>query len=289
MPQQIRQITQKSPDFPKILLEIPYPPKTLNVWGKIPKTEHYLSIVGTRKNSAYGEEILRKIITGLAPHNFTIVSGLANGIDSIAHPPALENNIPTIAGLGSGLNRNVLSYSKINLAEEIVSREGAIISEYENNMKATLWSFPQRNRIISGLGKATLIVEAGEKSGSLITARFALDQNRDVMAIPGMVYSANSKGTNRLIKQGAHLVESAEDVLEIYGINFEKSDFSTKKSDFLVTPQEQKIFDSIKEPTDIDTIIRTCKMPSYEVQAVIGLMELRGIIKKVGNEYVKNI
>ena len=289
MHQQILQITQKSPDFPKTLLEIPYPPKLLNIWGKIPKTEHYLSVVGTRKNSAYGEEILRKIIAGLVPHNFTIISGLANGIDTIAHRSALENNMPTIAVLGSGLNREVLSYSKINLVEEIVSRGGAIISEYENNMKATLWSFPQRNRIISGLGKATLIVEAGEKSGSLITARFALDQNRDVMAIPGMVYSANSKGTNRLIKQGAHLVESAEDVLEIYGINFEKSDFSTKKSDFLVTPQEQKIFDSIKEPTDIDTIIRTCKMPSYEVQAVIGLMELRGIIKKVGNEYVKNI
>src|SRR3989344_1153536 len=205
MHQQILQITQKSPDFPKTLLEIPYPPKLLNIWGKIPKTEHYLSVVGTRKNSAYGEEILRKIIAGLVPHNFTIISGLANGIDTIAHRSALENNMPTIAVLGSGLNREVLSYSKINLVEEIESRGGAIISEYENNMKATLWSFPQRNRIISGLSKATLIVEAGEKSGSLITARFALDQNREVMAVPGMVYSANSKGTNRLIKQSAHL------------------------------------------------------------------------------------
>ena len=180
MPQQIRQITQKSPDFPKILLEIPYPPKTLNVWGKIPKTEHYLSIVGTRKNSAYGEEILRKIITGLAPHNFTIVSGLANGIDSIAHRSALENNIPTVAVLGSGLNRGVLSYSKIGLAEEIVSRGGAIISEFENSMKATLWSFPQRNRIISGLSKATLIVEAGEKSGTLEKSMAELSEQFDM-------------------------------------------------------------------------------------------------------------
>lgn len=290
MTQNIQQINPKSPDYPKILHEIHSPPKTLNVWGKIPKTEHYLSIVGTRKNSAYGEEILQKIIAGLSPHNFTIVSGLAVGIDSIAHKSALLNNIPTIGILGSGLDYKVF-FPKQNwrLAEEI-AKNGAVISEYENDKKAEYWTFPQRNRIISGLSRATLIVEAGEKSGSLITARFALDQNREVCAIPGTVYSQNSKGTNKLIKQGAHLVESAEDVLEIYGINFDPDVTSgfTKKSDLLVTPQEQSVLDAITEPTDIDTIIRACKMPSYEVQALIGLMELRGIIKKVGNDYVKN-
>lgn len=286
--QNIRQINLKSQDFPSILREIPSPPKSLNIWGKIPKTEHYLSIVGTRKNSAYGEEILRKIISGLSGHSFTIISGLATGIDSIAHHSALENNIPTMAVLGSGLDRKVISYNKINLAEEIVSRGGAIISEYENNMQATLWSFPQRNRIISGLSKATLIVEAGEKSGSLITARFALDQNREVMAIPGMVYSTNSKGTNKLIKQGAHLVESAEDILEIYGINISRFNLDTRLNLPELSPQEQKVFDSISEPSDIDTIIRACKMPSYEVQALVSFLELRGIIKKVGSEYVKN-
>ena len=285
MPQQIQQISLNSADFPSILREIPSPPKMLNIWGKIPKTERYLSIVGTRKNSAYGEEILRKIIAGLAAHGFTIISGLANGIDTIAHRSALENNIPTIAVLGSGLNRQVLSYSKISLAEEIVARGGCVISEYENSMKATLWSFPQRNRIISGLSKATLIVEAGDKSGSLITARFALDQNREVMAVPGTVFSQNSKGANKLIKQGAHLIESAEDILEIYGINFERK--NTEKIE--LSPQEQKIFESIAEPSDIDTIIRTCRIPSYEVQAVISFLELRGIIKRVGSEYIKNV
>ena len=285
MAQNILQISLNSADFPSILREIHSPPKILNIWGKIPKTEHYLSIVGTRKNSAYGEEILRKIIAGLAPYNFTVISGLATGIDTIAHKAALENNIPTIAVLGSGLNRNVLSYTKIGLAEEIVSRGGAIISEYENNMQATLWSFPQRNRIISGLSKATLVVEAGEKSGSLITARFALDQNREIMAVPGTVFSTNSKGTNKLIKQGAHLIESAEDVLEIYGIEFERK--NTEKIE--LSPQEQKVFDLMSEPSDIDTIIRTCKMPSYEVQAIISFLELRGIIKRVGSEYIKNV
>src|SRR3989344_8773719 len=286
MPQQILQIALKDANFPAILREIPHPPKTLNIWGKIPKTEHYLSIVGTRKNSAYGEEILRKIIAGLATHNFTIISGLATGIDTIAHRSSLENNIPTIGVLGCGLSYDVF-FPKQNwkLAEEIVKRNGAIISEYENNMKAAYWSFPQRNRIISGLSKATLIVEAGEKSGSLITARFALDQNREVMAVPGTVYSTNSKGTNKLIKQGAHLIESAEDVLEIYGINFERK--NTEKIE--LSPQEQKIFESIAEPSDIDTIIRTCRMPSYEVQAVISFLELRGIIKRVGSEYIKNV
>lgn len=288
--QHIYQITQKYPDFPSILREISSPPKFLNVWGKIPKTEHCLSIVGTRRCSAYGKEILRKIIAGLAPHNFTIISGLAMGIDSQAHKSALENHMPTIAVLGCGLNYDVF-FPKQNwrLAEEIVERDGAVISEYENDKKAEFWTFPQRNRIISGLSKATLVVEAPEKSGALITSRFALDQNREVMAIPGAVFSQNSKGTNKLIKQGAHLIESAEDILEIYGIDFEKSDFSTKKSDFLVTPQEKIIFDSIIEPIDIDSIIRACKMPSYEVQAIIGLMELRGIIKNIGGQYIRNI
>lgn len=284
MMQQIIQISLYSHEYPKILREIHSPPKTLNVWGKIPKTEHYLSIVGTRKNSAYGEEILQKIIAGLSPHNFTIVSGLAVGIDSIAHKSALLNNIPTIGILGSGLDYKVF-FPKQNwrLAEEI-AKNGAVISEYENDKKAEYWTFPQRNRIISGLSRATLIVEAGEKSGSLITARFALDQNREVMAIPGTVYSQNSKGTNKLIKQGAHLVESAEDVLEIYGIETQK----INEEKIILSAQEQKVFESITKPADIDTIIRACKMPSYEVQALIGLMELRGIIKKVGNDYVKN-
>lgn len=230
--------------------------------------------------------MVRKIVAGLASHDFTVVSGLAMGIDAIAHKAALENNMPTIAVLGCGLNYDVF-FPKQNwkLAEEIVQRNGAVISEYENDKKAEFWTFPQRNRIISGLSKATLVVEAPERSGALITARFALDQNREIMAVPGMVFSQNSKGTNKLIKQGAHLVESTEDILEIYGINFEK--INTEKID--LSPKEQKIFDCMIEPIDIDSIIRACKMPSYEVQALVSFLELRGIIKKAGNDYVQNL
>ena len=223
MAENINEIKLGSAEYPAVLREIPFPPKKISVWSKnggLPKTKHYLSIVGTRRNSAYGEEILRKIIAGLARHDFTIVSGMATGIDTIAHKSALENKIQTVAVLGSGISPAAL-YPKQNLrmAEEIVSSGGAVISEYDYDMKATLWSFPQRNRIISGLSRATLVVEAPEKSGSMITARFALDQNRDILAIPNSVFSQNAYGTHKLIKQGAALVESAEDVLRAYGID----------------------------------------------------------------------
>ena len=223
MAQKIREMRPMDKDFPTILREIPWPPKSINIWsknGKLPKAKYFLSVVGTRRNSAYGEEILRKIIAGLAPYGFGTVSGMALGIDTVAAKASLECNMPTIAVLGSGLASEAF-YPPRNwrIAEEIVEKGGAIISEYDKDMKATLWSFPQRNRIISGLAPATLVVEAPERSGALITAKFALDQNRDVLAVPGSAFSTNSKGTNKLIKQGAALIESAEDVLRAYGID----------------------------------------------------------------------
>ncbi len=287
MPQNIREIQLKDKDFPEILREIPFPPKKLSIWSHnsdFPKAKYYLSIVGTRRNSAYGEEILRKIIAGLAPYGFATVSGMATGIDTIVANASLENKIPTIGVLGSGLAKEVFYPSKNwNLAEKIVEAGGAVISEYDHEMKATLWSFPQRNRIISGLSPATLVVEAPEKSGALITAKFALDQNRDVLAIPGSAFSQNSVGANRLIKQGAALVESAEDVLKAYGIEFEEK----IKENFDFSPAEKIIFELLAEPADIDTLIRKSKMPSHTAQSVIGLLEIRGIIKKIGNEYIK--
>jgi DNA processing protein len=250
-----------------------------------------LSIVGTRRNSAYGEEILRNIIAGLAPHDFTIVSGLALGIDTIAHKASLENNMPTIGVLGSGLSLDVM-YPKQNLrlAQDIAARGGAVISEYDHDMKAAQWTFPQRNRIISGLSPATLVIEAPEKSGALVTTRFALDQNRDVLAVPGTVFAQNSRGTNKLIKEGAGLVETAEDVLRIYGIDLANASTWTPSVQVgNLSPEETKILECITEPLDVDTLIRKSKMPSHEAQSIIGLMEIRGIIKKIGNDYTKII
>src|SRR3989338_8809231 len=189
MLQNIWELKPNDKDFPALLREIPFPPKQLYIWGTLPpnlgvghlsESNYYLSIVGTRRNSAYGEEILRKIIAGLAPYGFATISGMATGIDTVVAKASLENKMPTIAVLGSGLAREAFYPSKNwNLAEKIVEAGGAVVSEYEHDMKATLWSFPQRNRIISGLSPATLVVEAPEKSGALITAKFALDQNRD--------------------------------------------------------------------------------------------------------------
>jgi len=293
MAENINEIKLGSAEYPAVLREIPFPPKKISVWSKnggLPKTKHYLSIVGTRRNSAYGEEILRKIIAGLARHDFTIVSGMATGIDTIAHKSALENKIQTVAVLGSGISPAAL-YPKQNLrmAEEIVSSGGAVISEYDYDMKATLWSFPQRNRIISGLSRATLVVEAPEKSGSMITARFALDQNRDILAIPNSVFSQNAYGTHKLIKQGAALIESAEDVLRAYGIEVENAQLGGLTAKLDLSPEENKILEILIDPADIDTLIRKSKMASHTAQAIIGLLEIRGIIKKIGNEYVKNI
>lgn len=288
MPQNIRELKIKDKDFPEILREIPFPPKKLSIWGNFPKAKYYLSIVGTRRNSAYGEEILRKIIAGLAPYGFATISGMATGIDTIVAKASLENKIPTIAVLGSGMAREVF-YPPKNwiIAEHIVEAGGAIISEYDHEMKATLWSFPQRNRIISGLSPATLVVEAPEKSGALITAKFALDQNRDVLAVPGSAFSSNSAGANKLIKQGAALVESAEDVLRAYGLEA-KPPLGGLASKLDLSPEEAKILEALIEPQDIDALIRKSKLPTQAAQSVIGLLEIRGIIKKIGNEYVKN-
>lgn len=293
MAQNIREIRHGDKDYPNALREIPFPPKKLSVWspnGQLPTSNFYLSIVGTRRCSAYGEEILRKILAGLAPYGFATVSGMAAGIDTVVAKASLENKIPTIAVLGSGLSREAF-YPPKNwaLAERIVETGGAVISEYEHDMKATLWSFPQRNRVISGLSPATLIIEAPERSGALITAKFALDQNRDVLAVPGSAFSQNSTGTNKLIKQGAALVESAEDVLRAYGIETGRptSDRMSDVQKLDLSPEENKILDLLIEPSDIDTLIRKSKMPSHAAQAVIGLLEIRGIIKKIGTEYVK--
>lgn len=305
MLQKIREIKSKDKDFPKVLREIHNSPKQIFVWSKsgvLPdlgsrhpsgcREPRWLSIVGTRRCSAYGEEILRKIITGLSPHGFGTVSGMAIGIDTVAAKASLENNIPTIAVLGSGLSGEAFYPPRnFRLAEEIVEAGGAVISEYEHDFKATLWSFPQRNRIISGLSPATLVVEAPEKSGALITAKFALDQNRDVLAVPGSVFGTNSSGTNSLIKQGAGLVTEADDVLKAYGIETESelggpaAKWQTDRHD--LSPEEKQILEIITEPIDMDSLIRKSKMPAQTAMGIIGLMEIRGIIKKLGNEYIK--
>jgi len=213
---------------------------------------------------------------------------LAIGIDTAAHQAALEVNIPTVAVLGSGTDPSALHPSRnLRLAEEIVSHGGAIISEYSPDFKATLWSFPQRNRIISGISQAVLVVEAPERSGALITARFALDQNRDVLAVPGSVLFSQSIGTNQLIQQGAMLIQNHFDILRAFGITTLDEGVPRSEGVENLSLEEQKILSLLSEPLDINTLIRKSPFSPAQTQTIIGMLEIRDTIKRFGVEYIK--
>ena len=208
-------ITILDKNYPKLLKEIYSPPALLYIRGKLELNDEFsLAIVGTRKLSSYGQQITPLITSDLAGAGLTIISGLAKGIDTLAHQAALKANGRTIAVLGSGLDKKSI-YPSINrhLAEEI-SQKGAVISEFPIGAEPLAQHFPQRNRIISGLSLGILVIEAPEKSGALITAKDALEQNRDVFAIPGPILAKNSLGPNNLIKMGAKLVSQANDILD---------------------------------------------------------------------------
>jgi len=210
--QKINFILSSENKYPYLLKEIPYPPLSLYIKGKIPEKMPCIAVIGTRKMSAYGKLVTKKLVKELVDYNFVIVSGLAEGVDTIAHKTALKNKGKTIAVLGSGLNK-IFPYNNRKLAQEI-TKHGALITEYPLESPPLKHYFPWRNRIISGLCSAIIVIEAPERSGALITARFALEQNREVFAIPGSIFNKNSIGTNNLIKQGAKLVSKIEDILE---------------------------------------------------------------------------
>jgi len=211
----INLITIQDKNYPKLLKEIYAPPALLYIKGNLePNDKISIGIVGTRNPSSYGNQITPLITKDLSNFGLTIISGLAKGIDTLAHQATLNANGRTIAVLGTGIDKKSI-YPAINiqLAEEI-THKGALISEFPIGTQPAAQNFPQRNRIISGLSLGVLVIEASEKSGSLITARNALEQNRDVFAIPGNVFSINSLGPNKLIKMGAKLVSQANDIIE---------------------------------------------------------------------------
>jgi DNA processing protein len=270
-------------EFPALLAEIADPPKELFLAGVLPdENQKLLAVVGSRKYSSYGKDSCEKIIEGLQGFPITIVSGLALGIDSIAHKAALKNDLHTIAVPGSGLDPTALYPSThIRLAEEIVSSGGALLSEYENDFRATPWSFPQRNRIMAGMSHATLIIEANEKSGTLITARLALDYNRNVLVVPGSIFSPTSKGSNELLRHGAEPATSAEDILRTLGFDIEKENQKVRKSLFEdLSPDEQRVVELLKDPMERDDLIRALDIPVSKANMILSAMELKGIIKE---------
>jgi len=220
---EIKKITLEDKNYPPLLKKIKNPPKTLYYLGKLEKKENGLAVVGTRKCSSYGKEVTTELVSELSEAGLTIVSGLAPGIDTLAHQTCLKTKRETIAVLGTGLDeKSIYPKSNLLLAKKILEERGALISEYPPGTRGTHFTFPQRNRIISGLSLGVVVVEAKEKSGALITANFAFSQKRKVFAIPGSIYSSNSRGCHLLIKKGAKLIEKAEDILKELNFQFSK-------------------------------------------------------------------
>lgn len=279
----------KNEEFPEALLEIPQPPKTLYIRGKLPdKKMVYLTVVGSRKYTSYGKDMCNKLIAGLKNYPIVIVSGLAIGIDSIAHQTALDNNLITIAFPGSGLDNKILHpQTNVRLAQEIIDKGGCLISELKPSWKATLYSFPKRNRLMAGIAKAVLIIEAEEKSGTLITARMALDYNKDILAVPGSAFSSNSNGTNELIKQGAIPVTNSEDILMALGFEIKKIKLSDKEKYADCSKDEMKIIELLREPIPRDELIRNSGLPIGEANALLSIMEIKDLIKEELGEVKK--
>lgn len=279
---EIRNLYKK--DFPPLLLQINDPPKSMRIIGKLPQTEKYLAVVGSRKYSEYGKVVCEKLIEGLRGYPITIVSGLALGIDSIGHRSALRAGLPTVAIPGSGLSDKVLyppSHKK--LAEEIVESGGAIMTEFEDDCPSYPSNFPQRNRIIAGMSHATLVIEAELQSGTLITSKYAIEYNRDVFTVPHSIFSKTSDGPHMLLRLGATPITQSSDIITALGLNpredlFQKRDYSDCSTD------EHEVINILNEPLSRDEIIRRLGKPVYVTQTIIATMEIKGIVEEVMGE-----
>lgn len=209
-------INKRDENYPKALLNISNPPENLFVLGNEKILDNFgIAIVGSRNCTKYGEEVAKSIAYNLSKYNINVVSGMAKGIDSAAHIGTIIGKGKTIAVLGSGF-KHIYPKENIKLLQDIINSGGAIITEYEEDILPMPENFPKRNRIISALSQGVVVVEAGKRSGSLITAEIALEEGKEVFAVPGNIISKTSKGTNELIKDGAKLVENVRDILEEY-------------------------------------------------------------------------
>lgn len=279
-------------EIPERLMEIPEPPEKLFIRGEMPKGDaKFLCVVGSRKYTDYGKEACQKLIAGLRGYNIVIISGLALGIDGIAHRAALDAGLTTVAIPGSGLHPSVLyPSSHRQLAEKIIESGGALISEFEPSFRATTYSFPQRNRIMAGISHAVLIIEAEIKSGTLITSRLATEYNRDVMTVPGSIFSKNSEGPNMLIRLGATPVSSSAHILETLGFKIEE-DKTTKELELKnLSDDERKVFALLENPLSRDELIRELVQSGMSVSdssALLSIMEIKGLIEEKMGEIVR--
>ncbi len=281
-------ITIQDDAYSKLLKEIHNPPALLYYKGKLEDDEYSIGIVGTRKCTSYGKQVVDDLVKKLVNNNLTIVSGMALGIDTLAHSATLEAKGRTIAVLGTGLDKQSI-YPTANkyLADKIIAEGGCVFSEFPLGTPPLKHHFPQRNRIISGLSLGTLVIEAGEKSGALITAFIALEQNREVFSVPGNIYSPVSAGPNKLIKLGAKTITNAEDIIESLNLN-KATEYIKTKEIVGETEEEKKIIPHLNyEPKHVDELIRLTKLDTSTINSTLTIMEMKGMVKNLGGmQYV---
>lgn len=277
--------------YPQLLKEIDSPPKALYYKGRLSDDifENCLAVVGSRRMTTYGKLIVNKLVSEVARAGITIVSGFMFGIDAEAHKTALSVGGRTIAVMPCGIDVIHPAHQK-TLYNEILENKGLIVSEFESIYPPALWTYPKRNKIVAGLSKATMVIEAGQKSGSLITANLAKKYKRRLFAVPGPLTSVLSKGTVQLIKEGAEIVTGAKDLLADY--NIANSNLSRKCLQFLkLNTLEQSIVKKLQEePMEIDDLTRWVNASSSELGVALSLMQIKGLIfEERGKYYIKTL
>jgi DNA processing protein len=277
----IQVLTWEDPGYPQRLLEIEQPPPVLYVCGEIHANDAWaVALVGTRRVTAYGRQVTEELASGLAAQGVTVVSGLARGIDAIAHQAVLRAGGRTLAVLGSGVDQ-IYPPEHTRLAADMLSH-GAVISDYPPGTAPEAGNFPPRNRIISGLSLAVVVIEASEKSGALITASFAVEQGRAVFAVPGSIYAPQSKGANRLIQEGAQVVLGAKDILETLNLT-QVGQHQAARSLLPENATEAQLYHILgSEPLHVDDIRQRAGLPIEQISATLTMMELKGMVRQVG-------
>lgn len=285
---QYRTIIPTDPEYPQRLKLIHDPPDHLDILGEIkPEDDLALAVVGTRKFTSYGREVTEKIVGELVAAGLTIVSGLARGIDTIAHEVALNAGGRTIAVLGSGIK--VIYPPENKELFDKITKNGAIVSEFPAEAEPAYFTFPRRNRIISGLCLGTLVIEGAQDSGTLITAKEALDQGREVFAVPGSIFSRVSFAPHELIRHGAHLIISAADILEILDIEA-RSKMQEAGRKFSDSEEERALLEILESgPKHIDELVRESGLSAASVGAVLAMMEIKGWVKNMGKQEYRGL
>lgn len=279
--------TWDSPDYPVNLRNIDQPPPVLFARGRFTSQDEWaVALVGTRRASAYGREVSLVLATELARNGITVVSGLALGIDTVAHRAAVEAGGRTLAVMGSGVDQ-IYPPQNRGLAE-VIAGQGALLSDYPLGTRPDAGNFPPRNRIISGLSRGIVIVEAGERSGALITARFAAEQGREVFAVPGSILHPGSVGCNALIRDGATPLLSVDDLLETLNLTRLSEQIDVRQS-VPADPQEEQMLNCLSaQPSHVDEIVRASALTPAQVSSMLAVMELKGLVRQVGAlQYVR--